>query len=146
MLASRSTPRDRRTSPMPMEPTIRKLAAAAQIFLRDFSRFAGPKGIVAAIFVTVGAVLEGASVLLIVPLLGIVLSTGSASGWLQQSVTYVFDALSIETAFWRLALLLAAFGVLMALRAVVISVRDVTLAELHIGFVEARRSEIVGRL
>jgi ATP-binding cassette subfamily C protein len=131
---------------MPMEPTISKLAAAAQLFLGDFARFAGLKGIVAVIFVTVGAVLEGASVLLIVPLLGIVLSTGSASGRLQQSVTSVFDALSIETPFWRLALLLAAFGVLMALRAVVMSIRDVTLVELQIGFVAARRSQIVGRL
>jgi ATP-binding cassette, subfamily C, bacterial len=128
-----------------MEPTIIKLAVSAQLLLRDFARFSGLKGVVAAVFVTLGAVLEGASVLLIVPLLGIVLSTG-ASGWLQQNVTHVFDLLSLETPFWRLALLLAAFGLLMTLRAVVISVRDVTLAELQIGFVEARRSQIVNRL
>jgi ATP-binding cassette, subfamily C, bacterial len=122
------------------------MTASAQLFLRDFARFAGLKGVVAAVFVTVGAVLEGASVLLIVPLLGIVLSTGSASGRLEQNVTYVFDLLSLETPFWRLALLLAAFGLLMALRAVVISVRDVTLAELQIGFLEARRLQIINRL
>jgi ATP-binding cassette subfamily C protein len=34
----------------------------------------------------------------------------------------------------------------MGLRAVVISIRDVTLAELQIGFVQARRSQIVRRL
>jgi ATP-binding cassette, subfamily C, bacterial len=123
-----------------------EFAAPAKLFLRDFSSFAGQKGIIAAVFVALGAVLEGASVLLIVPLLAIVISNSSATGWLQQSVTHIFDLLSVENPFWRLALLLAAFGLLMALRAVVISNRDVTLAELQIGFVEARRSQIVSRL
>jgi ATP-binding cassette subfamily C protein len=123
-----------------------KFAASAQLFVRDLAHFAGGKGVVAAVFVALGAVLEGVSVLLIVPLLAIVLSTGSATGWLQQSVTYVFDLMSIETPFWRLALLLAAFGMMMVLRAVVLSIRDVTLAQLQIGFVEAHRLQIINRL
>jgi ATP-binding cassette subfamily C protein len=123
-----------------------EFATSTRLFLRDLARFAGRKGIVAAVFVALGAVLEGASVLLIVPLLAIVLSTSSATGRLQQSVAYVFDLLSIDTPFWRLALLLAAFALMMGLRAVVISIRDVTLAQLQIGFVEARRSQIIDRL
>src|SRR5262249_8429085 len=128
------------------KPGPAKFATSAQLFLRDFASFAGRRGVVAAVFVALGAVLESASVLLIVPLLAIVIGTGSATGWLQQSVTYVFDLLSVETPFWRLALLLVAFGLLMALRAVVISNREVTLAELQIGFVAARRLQIVNRL
>jgi ATP-binding cassette, subfamily C, bacterial len=128
------------------QPTANEFVTPAKLFLRDFSSFAGRKGIIAVVLVALGAVLESASVLLIVPLLAIVISNRSATGWLQQSVTHVFDLLSVETPFWRLALLLAAFGLLMALRAVVISNRDVTLAELQIGFVEARRSQIVSRL
>jgi hypothetical protein len=50
----------------------------------------------------------------------------------------MFDALDLNDRFQRLAFLLTSFAVLMILRAVVISMRDISLARLQIGFVKSR--------
>ena len=67
-------------------------------------------------------------------------------GRLQKYAGVLFDLFGATTPFGRLALLMALFGVLMVLRAIVISIRNVTLAELQIGFVEAQRALVTERL
>jgi len=111
-------------------------------FLRDFAAFAGRKGIVAAIFVVLGALLEGLSLVLLVPRLAIVIGSGVPSGRIALAVAAVFDWFRVEQPLGQLTLLLALFGALMIMRAVVLYVRDVTVAELQTDFVEGQRLRI----
>jgi ATP-binding cassette subfamily C protein len=119
---------------------------ATRAFLRDFASFAGRKGALAAVYVVAGTILEGVGLLLLIPLLGIVTGSNQAPGFLRRIVVHLFKLVSVDTEFGRLALLLTVFGCLMLLRALVISRRDVMLAELRIGFIEAQRSHIMKSL
>jgi ATP-binding cassette, subfamily C, bacterial len=121
-------------------------AAVLRQFLREFAAFAGRTGIFAALLVALGAIIEGFSLVLIVPLLAIVIEPDSASGRIGRSAAAAFRVFGIERPIGQLALLLSLFGVVLVLRAVVISFRDVTLAGLQTGFVEAQRLRIAERL
>jgi ATP-binding cassette, subfamily C, bacterial len=122
------------------------VAAVLRQFLREFAAFAGRTGIFAALLVALGALLEGLSLVLIVPLLMIVIEPDSASGRIGRAAATAFRVLGIERSIGQLAFLLALFGALLVLRAVVISFRDVTAARLQTGFVEAQRLRIAERL
>ena len=113
---------------------------------RDIVRYAGRRGIVAVLFVALGATLEGLSLALIVPLLAIVTGAGTSFGRLEIAAAAAFRLFGIATPFGRLALLLALFGAVMILRAIVIYIRDTTVADLQSGFVEAQRLRIAERL
>ncbi|MEI9805524.1 MAG: ABC transporter transmembrane domain-containing protein [Pseudolabrys sp.] len=115
-------------------------------FLTDFAVFAGRKGLIAALFVGLGAVLEGLSLVLLVPLLGIVIGSGLPAGRLAGAAAHMFGLFGVERPFGQLTVLLAIFGVLMILRAVVLYTRDVTVAELQTGFVEAQRLRVAESL
>lgn len=121
-------------------------AAGLRQFLRDFSSFAGRRGIAAAILVAMGAVLEACSLILIVPLLSIAIGSELSSGRIGKAAAVAFQFLGVENSVTRLALLLGIFSVLILVRAVVISMRDVAVAELQTGFVEAQRLRIAERL
>ena len=118
---------------------------AARAFAAEFLGYAGRRAIWAAVAVSFGALLESAGLLLIIPLLGIVMADGAGSGRLA-AIARLFARHGIVTPPARLAVLLAGFIVVMALRMIVVSYRDVTLARLQIGFVERQRSGIVERL
>lgn len=111
-------------------------------FLRDFARFAGSRGIVAIILVGLGAVLEALSLAVIVPLLSIAIGSDISSGRMGRTVTAAFDLFGAEHPAGRLALLLGAFGLLIILRAFILSLRDAHVAALQAGFVEAQRLRI----
>lgn len=113
-------------------------------FAREFLAYAGRTGLVAALLIFAGALLEGVGLLLIVPLLGVV--TGDVPGRLHEAVTLTLGFTGAHTAFGRLAALLAFFSVLMIVRAVVLRARDVMLSRLQAGFVETVRLGIVRRL
>ena len=115
-------------------------------FLADFARYAGRRGAFATVFVAFGAVLEGLSLAMIVPLLGIVTASGTPFGRIERMASAFFAQVHVETPFGKLAVLLALFAALMVLRAVVISIRDNAVAELTTGFVEAQRLNIVQAL
>ncbi|HEY0302494.1 MAG TPA: hypothetical protein VGC36_14210, partial [Rhizomicrobium sp.] len=115
-------------------------------FLREFSGYAGRRGLLAAALVALGAALEGVGLVLIVPLLGIVIGSQPQGGRLDDLATALFQGLGIGSPFGQLALLLALFSALMTVRAVILFWRDVTVAELQAGFVETRRARIVERL
>ncbi|MDO9411061.1 MAG: ABC transporter ATP-binding protein [Pseudolabrys sp.] len=114
-------------------------------FLRDFVAYAGRKGVLAAALVAAAATLEGLSLVLIVPLLGIVIGS-QTGGRLENTATALLARLGIERPFAQLALLLTMFSLLMILRALVIAARDVRVATLQAGFVEQRRARIVDLL
>lgn len=115
-------------------------------FLRDFARYAGRRGAFATVFVAFGALLEGLGLALLVPLLGIVTASGTPFGRLERMASALFARAGAETPFGKLAVLLAVFGALMIVRAIVISIRDEAVAELTTGFVEAQRLRVAAAL
>ena len=117
--------------------------------LRDIAGHAGRGGGVTAFFVAASAVLEGAGLALIVPVLGIVTqpTAGTAtSGRLERAADHGFALLGVETQIGRLALLMLALGLVVATRAIVFAIRDLRVARLQIGFAEALRLRIAERL
>lgn len=115
-------------------------------FMLDFAAFSGRKGAVAALFVVLGAILEGFSLILLVPLLGIVIGSGLPPSRIAQWVANAFDRFGIDRPIIQLTLLLAVFGILMIVRAVVLYSRDVKVNELQTGFVEGQRLRIAESL
>lgn len=115
-----------------------RLRASAD--LRHFlAAFAGSRGVAA-------VALEGLGLILLVPLLGIVFSGSLPQGRLQHTVDALFGTVGAGSTLARLAWLLALFAVLMVLRAVVVSARDVVMTRLQIGFVEAQRLRVAQHL
>jgi ATP-binding cassette, subfamily C, bacterial len=109
-------------------------------------RFAGRRGVWATLLVGAGALLEGVGILLLVPLLALLFDPGSGAGaaagergaLVRWAVGIAPDRPPLE----RLALLLAGFAVLIALRGLVLWRRDLLLAQLQIGFVENLRARL----
>ena len=95
---------------------------------------------------TLGALFEGISLALIVPFLGIVTGSGQSFGRFEQAATAAFRHLDIASPLGELTLLLALFGVVMIVRAIVIYSRDILVADLQAAFVEAQRLRVAERL
>ncbi len=116
---------------------------AAGPLVRAFRDHAGRAGIGAAALVAAGAVLEGAGLLLLVPILGIVTAPAAAASTAAEGW---FRALGLLTPTARLLALLAVFAAVMLLRAVILYRRDMALARLQSGFVEAQRNRVMRAL
>ena len=127
-------------------PEWRDLAAELRALLRDFAAFAGKRGVLAAAFVALGALFEGLGLALIVPLLGIVSGSGPELGHIERSARAAFRVFHVESPIGQLQILLALFGAVVVVRAIVIYVRDVMVADLQSGFVEAVRLRIAEQL
>ena len=117
--------------------------AQAWRFLGDFARFSGRRLAGAAILVGLGALVEGLGILMLVPLLAMVTGTGEAGGWIAGVARPVMEMFQGQSRLTTLAAFLAVFGCLIAVRAVIILMRDLTLARLQMGFVEERRLAII---
>lgn len=118
-------------------------ATQAWRFLRDFVRFGGRGLGGAAILVALGALVEGLGILMLVPLLAMVTGSGEASGWIASLARPALEAFAGQSRLTTLAVLLTLFGCIIAVRAVIILARDMTLARLQMGFVEERRLAII---
>jgi ATP-binding cassette, subfamily C, bacterial len=64
----------------------------------------------------------------------------------QAVIGWFFALFSAESRLAKLSLLVALFGVLMVVRAAILTVRDVTMAQLQLGFIQQIRSRITRRL
>jgi len=120
--------------------------APFRLFLRDFAKFAGAKGLTALLLVFLSALVEGLGLALLIPFFSVIIDSQNATGWVQDGATWLFALFSAASRLARLSLLLAFFALLMVARCVVIAVRDVTLAQLEIGFIQQIRSRITRRL
>jgi ATP-binding cassette, subfamily C, bacterial len=112
-------------------------------FAGDFLRFMGPRAWGAGILVMLGALVEGIGLLLLLPILTVVLGAGSSSGWVAGFTADLVALIPAAAPFWQLAFLLALFALLLAVRSLIMIRRDVMLARLQIGFVEAHRLQII---
>jgi ATP-binding cassette, subfamily C, bacterial len=120
--------------------------ASLRPFLRDFAAFAGAKGFKASVFVFLGAIVEGFSLVLLIPLLSVIIGLQNVGGWVHDMATWLFAIFSAESRLAKLSLLVTFFAAVMVARMVIITVRDVTMVELEIGFIHQIRSRITRRL
>ena len=114
--------------------------------LRDFAAFAGTNGLKAVLFVFLGAVVESAGLVLLIPFFSVIIDSPPGGDKMQEVVGWFFALFSAESRLAKLSLLVASFVVLMVARAVIITVRDVTMTQLQIGFIQQIRSRITRHL
>jgi len=118
-------------------PTPAPRPALAFALLRDVGRYAGRKGVVTALWVVLGAVLDGLGLALLVPMVNLVF--GSSGGFLHRYTEVFFSSIGAGTQFQRLVVLSAVMALLVVVRALVLRLRAVAIAELQVGFVEHLR-------
>jgi ATP-binding cassette subfamily C protein len=117
-----------------------------QVLLRDFAGFAGAKALKALLFVFLGALVEGIGLVLLIPFFSVIIDSKSPGGWAQDASAWLFGWFSAEGRLAKLSILVVIFGILMVARAIVIAVREVTMAELQIGFIQQIQARITRRL
>lgn len=114
--------------------------------MREFARSAGKDGVFALASVLAGAVLDGIGISLLVPLLGVLFSGGGAPHWLASATTEAFTLFGAHDQHQRLLVMLGIFATLLVLRALVISVRDITIIRLQLEFVQTQQLRIAQAL
>ena len=117
---------------------------SAYHLLQDVASTAGRKAAATAALVAAGAIVESIGLVLLVPLLGVVF--GPSTGRLGHAANALFLRLGLETQTARLALLLTLFGLVMTVRAIVLSQRDIALTELQHHYLTALRTGVMERL
>jgi ATP-binding cassette subfamily C protein len=116
------------------------------LLLCDFAGFAGTKGLKAIVFVFLGAIVEGIGLVLLIPFFSVIIDTQNTAGWAGRASAWLFAVFSLDSRDAKLGVLILTFAALMAARAVIITVRDVIIAQLQIGFGQHLRLRITGRL
>jgi ABC-type multidrug transport system fused ATPase/permease subunit len=124
-----------------LSPVIAPWRSASR-FLSCFAQYGRARIISAMGLVALGGLLESAGLLLLIPILGVVVSSQSG-GWIQQITTRTLAGIGADQPSEQLAALLAAFVALMALRTLVLYVRDLRLMRLQTGFVESQRMGVI---
>jgi ATP-binding cassette, subfamily C, bacterial len=115
-------------------------------FGRDFLHYAGRQGWVLGIYLALGALFEGIGVLLLLPLLGIVMGSGTDNRLIDEFTASVVELAPGNSTAWHLVFVLGLFGLLVAFRAFIILNRDILLERLQTGFIEALRMRIITSL
>lgn len=127
---------------IPRPSAIKPLLRATRAFFGSFGRYAGIKGWVAGGLVGLAALLDGAGLLLLIPIIdAVVAAPGKPS-----RTTALLDTAGAHTPLARLAVMLALFVALSLVRAVALYARDMALARLQAGFVENLRNRLMRRL
>jgi ABC-type multidrug transport system fused ATPase/permease subunit len=111
-------------------------------FLTDFARYAGRDGVYAGALLGVGAVVDSLGLALLIPVLAVMAPATGGGGGLRRLAERLFALVGAHSPLAELAALLAVYAALMIVRAVVVVSRDVKLAKLQIGFLEAQRAEV----
>jgi hypothetical protein len=134
--------------PEVMQPdsTLASLARQSIAFVRDFAAFAAREGLWAATLAVVAAAFDGIGLLLLVPILSVVTASEAGTGWAHTVLVPLLDFVGAQTRTARLSVMLCLLAALIVIRAVVIGRRNITLAQLESGFVEAVRARIANRL
>ena len=130
---------------MPIVPrlsVIRPLLRATRDFFGSFAHFAGTRGWIAGGLVGLAAVLDGAGLLLLIPIIDAVVSSSGK----PSRTALLLESAGAHTPLARLAAMLVLFVMLALLRAVVLYTRDLALARLQAGFVERLRNGLMRRL
>jgi ATP-binding cassette subfamily C protein len=117
-----------------------------RLLSREFAGFAGAKGFRALLLVLLGAAAEGIGLVLFVPFISVIIESKNADGWVQSTSTWLFALFSAESRLAKLSVLVILFATLMVARAIIITMRDVTIADLEMDFIQEIRLGITRRL
>lgn len=115
-------------------------------FARDLLQYAGRRGWLLGTYLLLGALVEGMGVLLLLPLLAIVMGSGTGNRWIDGITSSVVALAPGDSTAWRLAFVLALFALVIAFRAFVILNRDILMERLQTGFIEDLRMRIIASL
>lgn len=118
---------------------------SAGAFLRVFAGHAGWRGLGAVGLVGAGALIEGMTIVLLIPILGVVIPDGAPSpirAWLGSTLA----SLGATTPIARLGVLLSLFMIVAVVRSAILYARDLALARLQGGFIEALRNRTLATL
>lgn len=119
---------------------MRELSRAASGMVSAFASYAGWRGVRAGALVMASAIVDGAGLLLLVPIIGVVVEGGNGY------VSTTLRGFGLVTPFQQLGLLVAVFVALGALRAVTLYARDMAIARLQSGFIESERNRVMRAL
>jgi ATP-binding cassette subfamily C protein len=122
--------------------SITTLWAQAIAFLGHFARFAGMRTWGAIGLVAFSAILDGANIVLLIPILEVVVSPNGEHFRIQA----MLEGIGVHSPLGRLAVLLAAFVAVSLLRAFTLYARDIYLALLQGDFAEHERNQIMRTL
>ncbi|MFA6124464.1 ATP-binding cassette domain-containing protein [Sphingomonas sp.] len=123
-------------------PTLASIWRPATDFARTFINFAGARGLAAAGLVAAGALLDGAGLLLLIPILDSVVTHANGA----SRIGAVLERVGLHTPLQRLVALLAAFVLLSIVRALTQYARDRALARLQMHFTEHQRNAVMRAL
>lgn len=144
-MAMTDTAAEKAASPPPLAPNLSGLLGLGWRLAIDIIRYDGSRSLAALALMVVGGVLEGAGLLILVPILSVAMgSMGPGHG--SELILSALTALGADTKVQRLMVLLAGFCVLVILRGLVLAARDHTLTRLQVGFSEAQRAKVAQRL
>jgi ATP-binding cassette, subfamily C, bacterial len=115
-------------------------------FVRDFAGFAGLNGVWAAALSVIAAAFEGVGILLLIPILSIVTASDSDTGGVHRITLEALDLIGAHTRIARLSVLLGLFALLIVVRAVLVTRRELTLATLQERFSAMTRGRLAERL
>jgi ABC-type multidrug transport system fused ATPase/permease subunit len=126
----------------PRLPAIKPMLRATLDFFGSFARYAGIRGWIGGGLVGLGAILDGAGLLLLIPIIQAVVSSSGK----PSRTSLMLESAGAHTPLARLGAMLVLFVILALVRAVVLYTRDMTLARLQAGFVENLRNGLMRRL
>lgn len=125
----------------PMEPARSESTASAPLGARsmigDFLAFSGGRAVAAIALILAGALLDGAGIVMLVPIVSLILDGAGDAGLsgAGRLAAPVFAALGLETVEQRIGVVLTVFAALLAMRFGVVLFRDDLLTRMHQGFV-----------
>lgn len=122
------------------------LLKSSKSFVLDVAMISGPKGRLAAVYVLLGAVLEGVGLSLLVPLIGIIFESNDKYGFVGHLASTVFTHLSVSDQTAKLFVTLGMFGILMLARTFVITARDTAIFDVQRRFIDEQRWRITQNL
>ncbi|KQN21226.1 hypothetical protein ASE86_14725 [Sphingomonas sp. Leaf33] len=120
---------------------MRPLLVEGWSLVADFLRFGGRRLGATVLLMILGGFLEGVGLALLIPVFSL-LAPDSGGRW-QRLIVEQLAALGLDTRMEQLAAMLAAFCLLVVVRAVVLARRDRMMSDLSLGFVDHRRLMVV---
>lgn len=119
---------------------MRDLARAVSGMAGAFAAYAGWRGVRAGGLVMASAIVDGAGLLLLVPIIGVVVEGGN--GYVSSTLR----GFGLVTPLQQLGLLISLFVGLSMVRAITLYARDMAIGRLQTGFIESERNRAMRAL
>jgi len=132
---------------LPRTPNARRdFWRSTVLFATDFAAISGRTGVWALLYALGAAVLDGISISLLVPILGLLFETSLIPPWVSAVAAAAFRIAGAHSQTERLLLLLSLFGGLVLVRAAIVAARDTTSFDIQLRFIEEQRLRLTAGL